>query len=225
MNEIYFAKRMFYPGQVEVLGPFTNLHSATKCAKDCLYPERSSAFAVPLSAVQEKYTEIWSYPKSILDNTPRYFAFTDFKKPIPTEFRQYFRISVADERNPNRITAFQNSKLSERRMVWSLMTFIDKKYDVMYELREKVAGSAMRLYQSGAVTRLVKTYGFDSRRQLLDLTSKACMIRNGVDHELDFDESLAQTVSSEFWRAFVVGSPEMPEVRLDNWCLQYRLPF
>lgn len=225
MNDIYFAKRTSYPGQVEILGPFTNLQSATKCAKDCLYPERSKAFAVPLSTVQEKYTETSSYPKSVLENTPRYFAFTDFKKPISKDFRKYFRVSVADERNSNRITAFQNAKLSERRMVWSLMTFIDKKYDVMYELREKVEGSAMELSKSGSIARLVKTYGFDSRRQLLDLTAKACTIRNDVDHELDFNEELAYKVGSEFWRAFVVGSPTLPVVTLENWCLKYRLPF
>jgi hypothetical protein len=102
-------------------------------------------------------------------------------------------------------------------MVFSLTALINGDFESMYEVRELQAGVFEKLISSVPIARVVKTEGYKSRRQLLDLTDLACDVLRQAEHDQHFDHKVADYVTDEFWDHFVCDGSSTPEIDIDTW--------
>ena len=216
MKDVYFAKRAAYEGKVDLFGPFSHRKDAELCASECLYPEKSSVISVSLDDVKDEYVSTSSYPPDIQDATPRYFVFLR-RGSLDTSAYPDLRFGEEVFIDKFSLTEFRDEELTEQRMVFSLTALIDGDFESMYEVRELKAGAFKKLASSAQIARIVKTEGYKSRRQLLDLTDIACDVLNQAAHDQYFDHKAADYITDEFWENFVCDGSSTPEIDFDTW--------
>lgn len=216
MNDFYFAKRAVYEGKFDLFGPFAHRKDAELCASECFYPEQSSVIAVSLDDVKDDYVSTSSYPPDIQDSTPRYFVFLR-SGTLNTSAYPDLRFGEEVFIDKFSLTEFRDEELTEQRMVFSLTALIDGDFDSMCEVRELQAGAFKKLASSTKIERIVKTEGYKSRRQLLELTEIACDVLNQVAHDQYFDHKAADYITEEFWDDFVCDGSSTPEIDIDTW--------
>jgi len=216
MKDVYFAKRAVYEGRIDLLGPFSRHQDAELCASDCLYPEQSSVISVSLENLKDEYVSTSSYPPDVQDSTPRYFVFLRHGS-LNTSAYPGLRFGEEVLIDKFSLTEFRDEELTEQRMVFSLTALINGDFESMYEVRELQAGVFEKLISSVPIARVVKTEGYKSRRQLLDLTDLACDVLRQAEHDQHFDHKVADYVTDEFWDHFVCDGSSTPEIDIDTW--------